>query len=82
MNKYIQEFKQLKPYDPVQFITAAIKNKGYDFITTAGHGYLIVPKTNKNAEVAKNIIEYGYEGALAYYLEEDCEAPEFLNKIK
>lgn len=75
MNQYTKEFQQLKPYDPVQF-TSTLKN-GYEFITTAGHGYLVVPMNDDNIEVAKSFCEYGYIGDRAVYLEEDCEAPRF-----
>ena len=75
MNQYIQEFKQLKSYDEVQFVKTL--DNGYQFITTAGHGYLVVPIDDDNIEFAKSICEYGYIGDRAVYLEEDCEAPRF-----
>ena len=74
-----QEFKTLKPYDPIQ--SGIITTKGYTFFFTAGHGYLVVPKTDKNAHIAKRICKYGFIGNLAYYLEEDCEAGNFITAI-
>jgi hypothetical protein len=81
MNKYQKELQQLKPHDEVQDVVNWEKTKGYDFIITAGHGYLVVPKSDKNARIAAQIVDYGYEGKLAYYLEEDCEAGAFINQI-
>ena len=46
MSKYEQELSELKPHDPAQFTE---NYKGYDFIVTAGHGYLIVPKSHQRA---------------------------------
>lgn len=54
----------------------------YNFIPTSGHGYLVVPKGDKYYSLAKKIAGYGYSGKLAVYLEEDCEAPEFINTVK
>lgn len=82
MNLYQMEFEQLKPYDPVQFIEKNEQwDKGYLFIVTAGHGYLIVPKKDKNSHIAKKICKYGFIGNLAYYLEKDIEAGQFLKDI-
>ena len=80
MNKYQKEFSQLKNYDPIQF--SETTKEGYEVITTSGHGYLVVPKEDNNASLADKICEYGFKGNLAYYLEEDCEAPDFLNAIR
>jgi len=55
--------------------------RGYYKIITAGHGYLVVPKTDVYASIAHNIAKYGYNGTLAYYLEEDCEAPAFIKAL-
>jgi len=71
-----QELQSLKPWDEVQCIEET--DKGYDFITTAGHGYLVVPMNDKNIALAKDVCEYGFIGVLAVYLEEDLEAGEFL----
>jgi len=79
MDKYQKELQRLKPEDEVQ---GTEDFKGYEFIGTAGHGYLVVPKEDKNYSIAQKIISYGYKGDLAVYLEEDCEAGEFLTAIK
>ena len=81
MNAYQKELQRLKPDDEVQHYGNYDRTKGYSFIGTAGHGYLVVPKSDKNASIAKSICDYGYEGKLAYYLEEDCEVGEFLSAI-
>lgn len=75
---YEQELQRLKSWDEVQYTTRV---KGYDFITTAGHGYLVVPKGNAYYWLASKIVSYGFKGRQAIYLEEDCEASEFLNKV-
>ena len=79
MNKYEKELQILKPQDEVQGV---YEMDGYMFLSTGGHGYLVVPKEDKNYGLACRVYEYGYMGNLAVYLEEDCEAPEFLNKVK
>ena len=79
MNQYQTELSELKTWDTIQG-TYKIPNANYDFINTAGHGYLVVPKTDRDADIAKKICKYGFVGKLAYYLEEDCEAWEFLRK--
>lgn len=76
MNIYTQELTKLKPHDPVQ--GNRFLDNGYMFITTAGHGYLVVHKDNKHIDKAKELCKYGFIGTEAVYLEEDCEAPEFL----
>lgn len=58
------------------------QHRGYPFIDTCGHGYLVVAKNDPNFSIAKKICSYGYKGKLAVYLEEDCEAPEFLRKLE
>lgn len=80
MNQYQKELQTLKPNDEVQGVETL--SNGYQFITTAGHGYLVVLNSDKNYQKAKSICQYGYIGNLAIYLEEDCEAPEFLNSLK
>lgn len=75
------ELVNLKPHDEIQSITNRALDKGYPLITTAGHGYLVVPKGDKNYSKALQIVSYGYKGELAIYLEEDCEAGEFLDKL-
>lgn len=78
MNKYEKELQNLKSYDEVQF---SEELKGFQFITTAGHGYLVVPKENEHYPKAEKICKYGFKGQYAVYLEEDCEALEFINFI-
>jgi hypothetical protein len=77
--KYEVELQRLKDWDEVQYTT---KHAGYDFITTAGHGYLVVPKEDKHYTLARKIANYGFKGRQAVYLEEDYEAGEFLGKVK
>jgi len=77
----MQELSILKPEDQAESIDISPEDKGYPFIMTSGHGYLVVKKEDKNASIAKRLCKYGYIGKLAYYLEEDCEAPEFLKSI-
>ena len=78
-----KELAKLKPYDEVQF-TQKCDFSGYDFITTAGHGYLVIPRNDKQFIHARKINKqsnYGYLGTYAIYLEEDQEAPDFLKII-
>jgi hypothetical protein len=79
MNEYQKELQKLKPWDEVQDI---VSREGYDFIYTSGHGYLVIPRSDKYAKLARSICQYGFKGKLAYYLEEDSEAPDFLARIK
>lgn len=79
LNSYQSELQALKSHDEVQRYYSY--DKGYFKISTSGHGYLVVPKKDKNAKIAKKIVSYGYVGKLAYYLEEDCELPEFFSRI-
>ncbi len=56
--------------------------RGYTFINTAGHGYLVLGSADNGYSDALQIARSsGYsfilEGGLVY-LEEDCDAPEFL----
>jgi len=81
MTKYERELQDLKPHDEVQGTQVIDTTKGYAFITTAGHGYLVVPVEDKNAYIASAICQFGFVGALAYYLEEDKEAGQFLQSI-
>jgi putative N-acetylmannosamine-6-phosphate epimerase len=74
-----KELQRLRPDDEIQYTQS--DKYGYDFIGTASHGYLVVPKNDPNFNIAKKICSYSYKGKLAIYLEEDCEAPEFLKKI-
>lgn len=79
MNKYQKELADMRPYDEVYSYEPV--GRGYNFIDTAGHGYLVVPKTDIFADIAKKICAYGYIGQLAYYLEEDCEYSEFMRQV-
>ena len=79
MNSYQKELQDFRPYDEIQ--TYKPIGRGYYFIGTAGHGYLVVPKSDPYASVAKKICEYGYVGNLAYYLEEDCEYYQFMKEL-
>lgn len=81
MTIYEKELQMLKSHDEVQG-TEKCSRTGLDFIYTAGHGYLVVPKSDKNIVVAEKICDYGYIGKEAIYLEEDCEAPEFIEQTK
>lgn len=78
MNKYEKELQELKPWDEVQGTESA----SYDFITTAGHGYLVVPVGDDGYSEARRLCKYGFIGELAVYLEEDVEAPRFLSYLK
>lgn len=76
---YEKELQILRGDEDGKYTTE--QHRGYPFIDTCGHGYLVVPKGDPNLGIAKKICSYGYKGKLAIYLEEDCEAPEFLKKI-
>ena len=80
-NIYQIELQHLRMHDTVYQMNFKERDAGYGFITTAGHGYLVVPKDDKNYEMAKSICQYGYKGDHAIYLEEDCEWNEFMGKI-
>lgn len=79
--KFELELQDLKSHDEVQMTVSYPHYKGFEKIITAGHGYLIVPTGSEHYAVAKKICEYGFKGKYALYLEEDCEATEFLEKI-
>ena len=81
MNKYQKELQALKPWDEVQGMNEYGALKGYNKIYTAGHGYLVVPKEDKNYSIAKSICECGFKGYHAVYLEEDCEIGQFMDVI-
>lgn len=60
--------------------------KGYTFINTAGHGYLCIGSTENGYSEALRIARasnYSYilDGGLVY-LEEDCDATEFLELME
>ena len=82
-DKFKDELQRLNPHDEAQF-TEICEFSGYPFITTAGHGYLAIPRNDSRgmAIINKMSIDYGYKGRLAIYLEEDCEAPEFIKLLK
>jgi len=73
--------KLLGEDDEVQY-TERFAMSGYDFIITAGHGFLVVPIDSPDWTLAKEIVKYGYKGELGVYLEEDDEVPTFLKAIK
>jgi hypothetical protein len=84
MNKtsiYQIELQHLRMHDTVYEMNFKERDAGYGFITTAGHGYLVVPKDNKNYELANSICQYGYKGDHAIYLEEDDEAGQFIKQL-
>jgi hypothetical protein len=82
MNAYQRELQRLRPDDEIQSMEADPRDLGYSFIMTADHGYLVVPRTDKNYPLARKIVSYGFVGALAVYLEEDAEAPQFIDAVK
>ncbi len=79
---YEKELQSIKTWDEIQGSEAVhCKANSYQFITTAGHGYLVVPMDDKYIRTAKDIVAYGFVGEHAVYLEEDCEMPEFLKDV-
>ena len=50
-------------------------------VSDPGHGWLQVPKSLA-LEIYPGKTDYSYETTEAYWLEEDCEAPSFLNAAK
>ena len=57
---------------------------GFYRLITAGHSFLAVKKNNLFYNIATKIKQascYGYRGNIAVYLEEDCQMPEFLNRL-
>jgi len=79
-DRFELELSKLKPEDGINGSEIV---KGYQFISTYGHGYLVVPRTSAHYAKAKKISKsYGYTGKLAVYLEEDCQAGEFLKQIE
>lgn len=75
MTKYEKELAALKPWDG---INGTHDVKGFDFIDTYGHGYLVVPKNHPRYKEAEGLCKHGFSGDMAVYLEEDCELPAFL----
>jgi len=76
-----RQLKKSGSDDEVQS-TERFAKSGYDFINTAGHGFLVIPIDSPDYMLAKKIVKYGYIGELGIYLEEDDEAPEFLRQLK
>jgi hypothetical protein len=76
LTRYERELAKLKDWDEVQ---ETVPVNDMDFIITAGHGYLVVPKSHPRYKEARAICTFGFKGTLAVYLEEDCEARAFLN---
>mgnify|MGYP001589676168 CR=1 FL=1 len=60
--------------------------EGYDCIDDGAHGYLIIPVSDKNYELAKRYeSQYSKRYRMnngAILLEEDCDATQFLQAIK
>lgn len=53
------------------------------FYSDSGHGWLRVPKYLVNDLLGLNeVSECSYENNGWVYLEEDCDCPKFLNKLK
>lgn len=75
----------MNPDDEVQFAQVYSATVPFLFITTAGHGYLAVPKDAApfwtNA-ARKADTGFGYQSENHYFLEEDCELANFLNITK
>jgi hypothetical protein len=83
VNRYESELQRiLQGYDEVQYSSTQDSDEGYIFITTAGHGFLVVPIKDRFIHVATSIVKFGYIGKLAIYLEEDQEASTFLKEIR
>ena len=85
MNKYQKDLQALRPHDEIQNIEQYTRDgRTWDFISTASHGFLIVPVTNLYYQLAVKVQNrscYGYRSPLAIYLEEDCQAVEFLDAL-
>lgn len=60
---------------------AVKKVHGYNYIMTEGHGYLVVPRGDPNVGLAVSLCDYGYITNTFVFLEEDSEAPKFLEGI-
>lgn len=81
MSKYEKDLQLLRPEDEMQG-EEKDKATGYPFITTASHGFLVVPVEDKEYPKAVAIGQ-GYRSSnLAIYLEEDCEYFDFLKAIQ
>jgi len=83
-SKFEIELSNLKPQDTIQITSYPSHASGYPFISTAGHGYLVVPTDDPNYPKASAILSasgYGFKGIHAIYLEEDIEAGNFLRAI-
>ena len=59
-----------------------MKNKVYVFHTDPGHGWLAVKKRELNALGVTGISHHSYVKGNTVYLEEDCDAPKFINAYK
>jgi hypothetical protein len=85
INQYVKMLHYLRQMqDPMQAtrMVEADNGRSYLFIETAGHGYLVVPKDDLNFGLALGIVNYGYYTHKAIFLEEDNEAPKFLESLK
>lgn len=60
------------------------KVQGYTFVDTAGHGYLVLGSDDNGYSLALEIARksnFSYILETLVYLEEDCDAPEFLERV-
>lgn len=58
---------------------------GYTFVDTAGHGYLVLGSDDNGYSLSLDIARksnFSYILDTLVYLEEDCDAPEFLKRVK
>lgn len=80
---YEKELASLKSWDSIDHMYEDRNNGWLKWIVTASHGYLVVPKLELRRRGLQNPIvsKYSYEGNLAFYLEEDCDAYKFLDEL-
>jgi hypothetical protein len=61
----------------------AMSNKTYIFHEDPGHGWLAVKRHELEAfGIVDQISEFSYENGATVYLEEDCDAPLFVEALK
>ena len=54
----------------------------YHFYSDPGHGWLRVPREElRELGIESKISKYSYQKGSFVYLEEDCDAPEFINAL-
>ena len=78
MTKYKNELTKLKQNIPN---LDYFDYKNYKKITIEGESYLVIPKEDKNYNLAVSMCDFGYIGKLAVYLEIEYSAIKFLNSI-